>query len=212
VVTNRTTERAEAIARQFGGGAVTFEALYDVLPSVDIVLCSTGAPEFVIKAADTRRSLKSRRKGPLMFIDISVPRNIDPEVAAIDNAFVFDVDDLESVVQSNLKEREREAQAAEAIIETEVIHFLGHLRTLDIGPAVVEVKELLTEIARGELRRTRKRLGNLTEEQETAVREILLPALVNKLAHPIILHLRHSARDGERAAVLDELRKLIKID
>lgn len=212
VVTNRTTERAESIAMQFGGGAVTFEALYDVLPSVDIVLCSTGAPEFVIKAAETRRSLKSRRKGPLLFIDISVPRNIDPEVAGIDNAFVFDVDDLDSVVQSNLREREREAQAAEAIIETEVIHFLGHLRTLDIGPAVVEVKELLTEIARGELRRTRKRLGNLTEEQETAIREILLPALVNKLAHPIILHLRVSARAGERAAVLDELRKLIRID
>jgi glutamyl-tRNA reductase len=212
LVTNRTAERAESIAREFGGGAISFEAIYDVLPSVDIVLCSTGAPEFVIRAAETKRSLKSRRAAPILFIDISVPRNIDPDVAGLDSAFLFDVDDLQSVVDANLKEREREAIAAEVIIETELEQFASHFKSLDIGPAVQEVKQMLASIAIGELKRNRKHLGPLTPDQEEAIKSVLIPALVNKLSHPIIVHLRTAARNGEGTKVLDELRKLTRID
>src|ERR1041385_2927567 len=113
IVTNRTAERAEEIARKYSGGAVNFEAFYDVLPSADIVLCSTGAPDYVIRPAETRRALKSRKKGPVLFIDISVPRNIDPGLANLENVFLFDVDDLDSVVKNNLRAREKEAQRAE---------------------------------------------------------------------------------------------------
>src|SRR5215813_5132210 len=133
IVTNRTAERAEEIAGKFGGGAVNFEAFYDVLPSADIVLCSTGAPDYVIRPAETRRSLRSRKKGPVLFIDISVPRNIDPAIADLDNTFLFDVDDLQNVVKANIEEREREARTAESIIEAEVRQCISHLRTLDIG-------------------------------------------------------------------------------
>lgn len=212
LVTNRTAARAEEIARQFGGGAVSFEAFYDVLPAADIVLCATGAPDYVIRSAETRQAMKGRKRGPLLFIDISVPRNIDPAIANLDNAFVFDVDDLESVVKANIRERQKEARVAEAIIEAEVESFLTQLRTFDIGPAVVEVKQLLAQMAANEFRRNRKRLGALTPEQEAAIQDVLLPALVNKLSHPVIVHLREAARDGEPTKVLEELRKMIRID
>ena len=212
VVTNRTAERAEQIAAKYRGGAVNFEAFYDVLPSADIVLCATGAPDYVVRVAETKRALKSRKKGPVLFIDISVPRNIDPELAGLENVFLFDVDDLDSIVKTNIREREREAQRAEAIIETEVQQFVQQLRSLDIGPAVVEVKELLLQIVESEFKRNRKRLGGLTQEQESAIEEVLIPALVNKLSHPMIVHLRNVARDGKPSQMMDELRKMIRID
>jgi glutamyl-tRNA reductase len=212
IVTNRTADRAEAMAREFGGGAVNFEAFYDVLPSADIVICSTGAPGYVITLNETGRALRSRRKGPVLFIDISVPRNIDPMVSNVDNCFLFDIDDLDSVVKSNLKERQREALAAESIIESEVQHFIKQLRSLDIGPSVLEVKELLSHLAVAEFRRNRKRMGTLSPEQEAAIQDVLIPALVNKLSHPVIIHLRTAARNGETTEVLDELRKMVRID
>ncbi|HJQ26747.1 MAG TPA: glutamyl-tRNA reductase [Blastocatellia bacterium] len=212
LVTNRTAARAEEIARQFGGGAVSFEAFYDVLPAADIVLCSTGAPDYIIRPAETRQALKGRRRGPLLFIDISVPRNVDPGIAQLDNCFLFDVDDLESVVKANIRERQKEAAVAEAIIETEVDNFLKQMRAFDIGPAVVEVKQLLALMAANEFKRNRKRLGALTPEQEAAIQDVLLPALVNKLSHPVLVHLREAARDGQPTRVLEELRKMIRID
>ena len=212
LVTNRTAERAGEIANKFGGAAVSFEAFYDVLSLSDIVLCSTGAADYVISPAETRRALKSRKRGPLLFIDISVPRNIDPSIADIENTFLFDIDDLQSIVQSNLNERVREANAAEAIVEAEVHQFVKQLRSLDIGPAIAEVKELLSQMAASEFKRNRKRLGGLTAEQETAIRDVLIPALVNKLSHPVILHLRNAAREREPSELIDELRKMLRID
>jgi glutamyl-tRNA reductase len=147
-----------------------------------------------------------------LFIDISVPRNIDPGLAGLESVFLFDVDDLESVVRTNIREREREAQRAESIIDAEVQHFVGQLRSIDIGPAVVQVKELLSLIVVSEFRRNRKRLGTLSPEQETAIEEVLIPALVNKLSHPMIVHLRNAARDGKPTQMMDELRKMIRID
>jgi glutamyl-tRNA reductase len=212
VVTNRTTERAEALAREFGAGAVSFEALYDVLPSADVVICSTGAPDYVLRAPETARAMKTRKKGPIVFIDISVPRNVDPALANAQNSFVFDIDDLQSVAEANLKERQRQAEAAEVIIDTEVKHFIAHLKSLDIGPSIVELKQVLAELAVIELRRNRKRLGTLTPEQEAAIREVLIPALVNKLSHPMIMHMRSAAQNGERAQILEELRKMVRVD
>jgi glutamyl-tRNA reductase len=212
IVTNRTAERAEQIASRYSGGAVNFEAFYDVLPSADIVLCSTGAPDYVIRAAETKRALKSRKKGPVLFIDISVPRNIDPSLSGLENVFLFDVDDLNSIVRANIREREHEALRAESIIEAEVLQFVQQLRSLDIGPSVVEVKEVLLQIVEGEFKRNRKRLGDLSHEQELAIEEVLIPALVNKLSHPMIVHLRNAARDGKPTQMMDELRKMTRID
>jgi glutamyl-tRNA reductase len=211
MVTNRTQEKAEAVARQLGANTISFDSLYDALPATDIVICSTGASDYVIRPAQTRAALKSRRKGPVLFIDISVPRNIDPAVAQVDNTFLFDIDDLEAVVKTNIREREQEARSAETIIEAEVQLFAKHLLSLDIGPSVLEVKKLLSEMAMGEFKRNRKRLG-INPEQEAAIQEVLIPALVNKLSHPVIVHLREAARNGETTQVLDELRKMVRID
>jgi glutamyl-tRNA reductase len=212
LVTNRSTDRAEAIAKKFNGRSIGFEALYEALPVSDIVICSTGAPDYVVSAAETRRALKSRRKGPVLLIDISVPRNVDPEISELENCFLFNIDDLDSVVKTNLLERQREARLAETIIETEVNHFVHHLRSLDIGPSIVEVKQMLSQMALGEFRRNRKRLGNLSQDQEAAIQDVLIPALVNKLSHPVIVHLRSAARNGDSTDVLDELRKMVRLD
>ncbi len=212
IVTNRTPERAEAVARSFNGSTIAFESFHEAFSSVDIVICSTGAPASVINAEETKRALRSRRKGPVLFIDISVPRNIDPKVAQLENSFLFDIDDLESVVRANIHEREAEAHKAEVIIDAEAHHFAKHIRAMDIGPSVLEVKEILAQLAISEFQRNRKRMGDLSQEQEAAIRDVLIPSLVNKLSHPIIVHLRTAARNGDRSQVVEELRKMIRID
>jgi glutamyl-tRNA reductase len=196
LVTNRTQSTAERLASQFGGEARTFERLATHLAEADIVICSTGASEYVITPQVAREALERRRNRPAFFIDISVPRNIDPAVGQIPNLFIFDIDDLESVIASNIREREREAERAELIVESEVMQFQQSLRALDIGPTLGALRGKLQEIARNEMTRQRQRLGNLTPEQERAV-EGLLMATVNKISHPIIYRLKNSYDAGE---------------
>ena len=190
-VTNRTLETAEKLAAQFGGEAVEFSELVSHLASTDIIICSTGASEYVVTSEMARASLGARRNRPAFFIDISVPRNIDPAIGQINNLFVFDVDDLESVIASNIREREREAERAELIVESEVMQFQQALRGLDIGPAIGALRQKMQDMAREELQRQRHRLGQLTPEQERAI-EALLISTVNKISHPVTQHIRRS--------------------
>jgi glutamyl-tRNA reductase len=195
LVANRTYETAQQLAVKFGGEAVEFDALEEQLASADIVICSTGAQSYVITREMAERARQSRRNRPAFFIDISVPRNIDPAVAKLGNLFVFDIDDLESVVASNIREREREAERAELIVESEVMQFYQALRNLDIGPTVGALKEKLRDIAREEFQRRRGSLGELTPEQEQAVEAMLMSA-VNKISHPVIQRMRRSYDSG----------------
>jgi glutamyl-tRNA reductase len=196
LVTNRTQSTAEQLASQFGGEARDFERLATHLAEADIVICSTGASDYVITPHIAREALERRRNRPAFFIDISVPRNIDPDVGQIPNLFIFDIDDLESVIASNIREREREAERAELIVESEVMQFQQSLRSLDIGPTLGALRGKLQEIARSEMTRQRQRLGNLTPEQERAI-ESLLMATVNKISHPIIYRLKSSYDAGQ---------------
>jgi glutamyl-tRNA reductase len=200
LVTNRTESTARALASQFNGEARDFARLSSHLAEADIVICSTGAKDYVITPEIAREALERRRNQPAFFIDISVPRNIDPEVGQIPNLFIFDIDDLESVIASNIREREREAERAELIVESEVMQFQQSLRNLDIGPTLGALRGKLQDIARNELARQRQRLGPLTPEQERAI-ESLLIATVNKISHPIIYRLKtsHDAGDNEDA-------------
>jgi glutamyl-tRNA reductase len=195
-VTNRTYETAQKLAVKFGGEAVEFSELEEHLAQADVVICSTAAREYIITPEMAERARASRRNRPAFFIDISVPRNVDPAVAKLDNLFVFDVDDLEAVVASNIREREREAERAELIVESEVTEFQRALRNLDIGPAVGALREKLRGIARAEFERQRSRLGPLTPEQERAIEAMLLSA-VNKISHPVIHRMRRSYDAGE---------------
>ncbi|HEX8721933.1 MAG TPA: glutamyl-tRNA reductase [Pyrinomonadaceae bacterium] len=200
LVANRTYETAQRLAVRFGGEAVEFPALEEHLAQADIVICSTGAREYVITPEMAERARGARRNRPAFFIDISVPRNVDPAVAKIDNLFVFDVDDLAAVVASNLREREREAERAEQIVEAEVTQFQQALRDLDIGPTVGALKEKMRRIAREEFARQRARLGELSPEQERAIEAMLMSA-VNKISHPVIHRVRRSYEAGEQGDV-----------
>lgn len=191
LISNRTAEASQRLAMEFEGEAVPFEELAEYLGQADIVICSTGASEYVITSAMVREALEKRRNRPAFFIDISVPRNVDPEIGNIPNIFVFDIDDLESVISSNIREREREAERAELIVASEVMQFQQTLRALDVGPTIGALRQKLQDIARAELLRQRSRLGELTPEQERAI-ETLLLAAVNKISHPLLSHLRHS--------------------
>jgi len=196
LVTNRTLQTAEQLASKIKGTALDFSTLPAHLAEADIVVCSTAADEYVVTQEMARTALAARRQRPAFFIDISVPRNVDPAVGELDNLFVFDVDDLEAVVASNIREREREAERAELIVESEVMQFQQALRSLDLGPTVAALRQKLEEIALAELKRQRTRLGELTPEQERAV-EALLMSTVNKISHPIINRLRRSHDTGE---------------
>ena len=196
LVTNRTTETAEQLAQKIKGQALDFSMLPAHLAEADIIICSTAAAGYVVTEEMAREALAARQQRPAFFIDISVPRNVDPAVGQLNNLFVFDVDDLEAVVASNIREREHEAERAELIVESEVMQFQQALRSLDLGPTVAALKEKLEEIARNELARQRGRLGELTPEQERAV-EALLLSTVNKISHPIINRLRRSHNTGE---------------
>jgi len=191
LIANRTEESSERLAKEFGGEAVNFERLADYLPDADIVVCSTGAGEYVVTASMAREALNRRRNRPAFFIDISVPRNLDPAIGDLPNAFIFDIDDLESVVSSNIREREREAERAELIVDSEVMQFQQSLRVMEIGPSIGALRQKFQDIARSEMIRQRNRLGTLTPEQERAV-EALLLSTVNKVSHPLIDRMRRS--------------------
>lgn len=198
LLANRTEERAERLAGELGGQAVSFDSLADYLTEADIIICSTAADDYVITEAMAREALGKRRNRPSFFIDISVPRNIDPGIGKMANVFVFDIDDLESVISSNIREREREAERAELIVESETMQFQQTLRVMDIGPTIGALRNKLQDIAKLELNRQRTRLGPLTVEQEHAI-EALLVSTVNKISHPLLSHMRRSfdASDAE---------------
>jgi glutamyl-tRNA reductase len=198
LLANRTAEPARQLAAELGGEAVNFDRLADYLAEADVVICSTAADEYVITERMAREALTKRRNRPAFFIDISVPRNIDPAIADIPNVFVFDIDDLESVISSNIREREREAERAELIVESEIMQFQQALRALDAGPTISVLRQTLHDVAKRELTRHRNRLGALTAEQERAI-EALLLSTVNKVSHPVLSHMRrsHDAGDAE---------------
>ncbi len=196
LIANRTPEKAAMLAARIGGEQVDYDNLARHLGDADICICSTAAAAYVITPGIAAEAMRARRSRPAFYIDISVPRNIDPATGEINNLYVFDVDDLEAVVTSNIREREQEAQAAERIVDAEVAEFERSLRHLDFGPTVGALRGKLEEIARGEYERQRARLGELTPEQEAAVQALLL-STVNKISHPVIHRLRRSYDTGE---------------
>jgi len=148
----------------------------------------------------------------MFLIDISVPRQIEPSVGAVENVYVFDMDDLQRAVEANIREREREASVAERIVEHEVGEYFGRLRVSDIGPTVSELKTHLNELASNEFDRLRKRLGGLTPEQEEAIRSLLLPSIINKISHPMIAHMRDAVReDREERVSVSVWRRIFRL-
>lgn len=209
-VSNRTYERAQELAQAFHGTAIHFEQLFEYLAKADIVISSTGAPYFVVRKEEAERMLAARRNRPIFFVDIAVPRDIDPAVNELDNTFVYDIDDLGQVVEANKKQRAREAVWAEEIVQEEVRKTMRRLAARDLAPTIVALEERLNRIRESELERHRARLGNLTPEQREAV-EALLRGIVNKILHGPITELKSGAGRPEHGALVQLIRRMFGV-
>jgi glutamyl-tRNA reductase len=207
VLGGRRFEKAEELAAALGGQAAPFESLREELSRADIVISGTGAPGIVVQRADVEQARSGVRR-PLFMIDIAVPRDIDPEAAKLEGVFLYDIDDLKSVAEANLRERRKQAAAAEAIVEREVREFLGWQKSLDVVPLLVELRERGEAVRKAELERARKRLGTLSPEQEEAV-EAMTTSIVNKLLHPPTVHLKDLAKNGHPPESVSLIRKLL---
>jgi glutamyl-tRNA reductase len=200
LVANRTHERAAQMAERFGGRAIRFDELYSHADQADIIITSTGSAHPVFRREHAQHFLQQRRGRPMFFIDIAVPRDVDPEVNKLDGIFLYDIDDLQSVAGSHLKERGKEAELAEAMILAEVNKYQRRMHALNIGPEIVHLQQSAEQIRRGEMRRLGGRLHGLSPEQQAAV-EALTKGLVNKFLHQPLQAIKAAASDGNVAAV-----------
>lgn len=209
VVVNRTYDRGCELAREFNGRAVRYEDLLKEIVHTDIVICSTGAPSYILKRDEMQRVMKERRQRPVFIIDISVPRNIDPEINGIDNVYLYDVDDLQGVVDSNIMERKKEAEKAEKIIEEEIEAFQKWISSLDSLPTVVALREKAEAIKRDELERLINKFPDLGEKERKAI-EYMASAIVNKLIHPPTVAIKEDTEDKD--ILIATIKKLYGIN
>ena len=209
-VTNRTASRAEEMARLFDGKAVEYAQFPAMLHEVDIVITSSGAPNFIVTRDDMQRVIAQRRNKPVFLIDIAVPRNIDPAVNKIDNVFLYDVDDLEGVVNANLRERGKQAEHAELIVDQEVEQMMARLKIEQITPTIVSLQEQLEEIRTGEVMRALRRMPGLSDEQREQI-EAMTRSIVNKIAHGPISELRRNAAEPEGKHAIEVIRKVFQL-
>jgi len=210
LVTNRTRERAAVMAGEFGGSVLDYDRFPGALPAVDIVLASSGAPHYILTPENMRAAMAKRRNRPMFLIDIAVPRNIDPEVNKLDGVFLYDIDDLGKVVDTNLQGRVQTAQEAEEIIREEVDRMMQRLKTREVAPTIVSLQDQFEVWRKGEIERQRARLGALTPQQEEAI-DAITRGLVNKIAHGPISELRRTAADPTGQHMMGVIRKLFRL-
>jgi glutamyl-tRNA reductase len=209
-VGNRTFDRAAALAAKFDGEAIPFDRLYETVPWADIVISSTGAPHAIFEKKHGEKFLHARKNRPMFFIDIAVPRDIDPGLNDLDGIFVYNIDDLQQVVASHIGDRRKEAVRAEALVEEEVRRFEQRAQTAEVVPTIVSLQQHLETLRQAELDRVRGRLGTLSPEQELAV-EALTRGIINKIMHTPITTLKSAARDPESTTVVDVVRHLFNL-
>lgn len=206
VVASRTMERATELAASLGGRVLPLDQLRDALAVADIVISGTGAPGLVIRTADVEAA-RARRQRPLFLIDIAVPRDIEDTVTRLPGVFLYDLDNLRSVADANLRERKKQASAAEALVEKEARDFVDWEKSRDVVPLLVELRKRADEIRKGEIEKVRGRLGPLSPEQEQAL-EAATSAIVNKLLHPPTIQLKEASRSGHGSEQISLIRKL----
>ena len=210
-IANRTAGRAAMLAGRVGGVAVGFDSLAGELPSVDVVVSSTGAEagEWVVGSELVAGALAERDE-PLFFIDIAVPRDVDPVVQNLDRAYVYDVDDLQAVVDRNSEDRSAAAAAGEAMMGPAVFEFMGWLSTLHVAPLIKEVRDEAERVRRHELARALNRLDLSPEDAEAVER--MSRTLVNKLLHGPIQELKALAESGSPLDSAEVRRRLLALE
>ncbi len=211
-VANRTLERGQELAQQFNGLAVPYEELVEHLVDVDIIITSTGSPEAILRAKDLQSILKQRKYKPMFFIDIAVPRDLDPDINNLDNVYLYDIDDLKEVVEENLAGRRDEARKAVNIVDEEVLLFCRWLQSLDVQPTIVDIIQRSERLAADELQRTLKRLGTTDPHTKQAL-EDMTAALIRKLNHaPLSFLKRGTMSDDGPAPRIHMVRRIFDLD
>ena len=211
-ITNRTFSRAQELAKTMHGEAILFEAMVDQLREVDIVISSTGSPTAIIRARDIREVIKKRRNRAMFFIDIAVPRDIDPDVNALDNVYLYDIDDLKEVVEENMSARQGEAVKARAIVEVETQAFATWLKSLALQPTITDLLHRAEDVAGRELAKTLKRLGEVDDETRAAL-EVLVASVSRKMLHePICFLKRRTREEGTAERFIDMTRRIFNLD
>ncbi len=211
LVINRSWERAERLAREFGGTAYGWEDLGLALMKADIVVCSAGAPHAIIHPPTLERVMALRRQRPLFLIDIAVPRNVEPGVRRIPGVYLYDIDDLQSVVQANLAHREREVPRVQAIVNEASAEFMAWFRTLDVVETIRDLRSMAERICDDEVDRALRRLGPMNEREVQIVR-MLGRRIVGKLLHGPTIRLKEAAENGNGHQYADALRDLFGLD
>jgi glutamyl-tRNA reductase len=200
LVTNRTLERARQLAEPFDGRVIPFDKLYDAATEADIIISSTGAPHPIFRREHGQAFMHRRRNRPMFFIDIAVPRDVDPAMNKLEGIFVYDIDDLQAVAASHMAERSAQATDAETLITAEVDRFHQRRRAVNVAPAIVSLQQQAEEIRQNELKRIHAKLGSLSAEQIEAV-EALTRGLMNKFLHPPMQALKQAARENDSTRV-----------
>jgi len=195
-VANRTVERAESLAAQFGGNAVPLDDVEQELASADIVVSSTGSRDVILRREQVSRAASARKGRPLLLVDLAVPRDLDPEIKGLHGCFLYDIDDLQAVVEETLTGRRGEATRAESIVTAEGERFRQWLETLDSVPAIASLRERAEAIRRTELAKANARLADLSEGERRAV-ESVTSQIVNKLLHQPIMRLKEAGLGDE---------------
>ena len=210
MITTRDSVSSTELAKRFNGTAIPFDEFRHEMAEADIVLCSTGASHYLIHTEDVQRAVRLRMNRPIFLIDISVPRNIDPAVRDIDNAFLFDIDDLETRVEQNREDRRGEAVKAERLVDEEVGIIQQWIKSLEVTPLIVALRRRADEIKQVELEKTLARLKHLSLQDREAV-EALASAVVNKLLHGSLVTLKAEADSSTGALYLEAARRFFNL-
>ncbi len=211
LMTTRTPQQAIDLAAKFGGTPVPFDQFKDDMASADIVLVSTGAAHYLISAEDVQRAVKERMNRPMFLIDISVPRNIDPSVRRVDNAFLFDIDDLQLRVEQNRTERVQEAAKAERMVVEEVASILEWMKSLEVTPTIVALRSRVDEIKRTEVDKVLGRLAHLSPQDRELI-EGMASSIANKLIHRTMVTLKTEVNSSSGPAFVEAARRFFHLD
>jgi glutamyl-tRNA reductase len=195
-VANRTEEKAEELAKKFGGKVVRFESFLQILPIMDILISSTSSQNFILRREDVQNLMKGRKGKPIFFIDIAIPRDIDPSVASIDNVYLYNIDDLIDVAKVNLEQRMGEIEKCHLIVKEEVERFVKFLEEQEVSPVIASLKARMERIAEEELKKAfSKDMKNTPQDQKLRI-ERLTKRIINRILRGPVLYLRECANDG----------------
>ncbi len=210
IVANRNYDKAKSLAEEYNGKAINYEKLEDYLPQADIVISSTAAPHYVVHTEHIKHAIKARRGNPMLLVDIAVPRDINPEIAKIDNVYLYNIDDLQTVVSGNIDERENELGKCQVIIDKEVSQYMAWTEELKIGPAISQLRNHFHEIGEQELKRLRPKLGDIAHDEWEHI-VYSMQRTLNKILHKPAKVGKEKAKNGGGFQYVETIKHLFGI-